>query len=103
MTKHSWKSLKDEKFTKKKQAEIAAKANKIYRELQLRQLREERDVTQVELAEILDVAQSAVSRIEKRTDMYVGTLRSYIEGMGGTLKLIASFPEEDVQITYPAE
>jgi len=49
--------------------------------MRLYQLREARNLTQVNLANVLEVNQGAVSRLEKRTDMYVSTLRSYIEAM----------------------
>jgi|ERR1035441_10105891 transcriptional regulator with XRE-family HTH domain len=61
-------------------------------------LREARDFTQVSLARILQVNQGAVSRLEKRTDIYVSTLRSYIQAMGGQLQVKAIFPEGEVQI-----
>ena len=48
----------------------------------LHQLREARSLTQVNLAKVLNVNQGAVSKMEKRTDMYVSTLRSYIKAMG---------------------
>jgi DNA-binding XRE family transcriptional regulator len=64
----------------------------------LYQLREARSLTQVNLAKVLEVNQGAVSRMEKRTDMYVSTLRSYIQAMGGQLQVKAIFPEGEVEI-----
>ena len=64
----------------------------------LHQLREARQLTQVNLAQTLHINQGAVSMMEKRTDMYVSTLRNYIEAMGGELKITAEFPEGSVQI-----
>jgi DNA-binding XRE family transcriptional regulator len=64
----------------------------------LHQLREARSLTQVNLAKVLNVNQGAVSKMEKRTDMYVSTLRSYIKAMGGDLQIKAVFPEGEVQI-----
>ncbi len=66
--------------------------------MSLHQLREARKLTQVNLAKVLKVNQGAVSRMEKRTDMYVSTLRSYIQAMGGQLQVKAIFPEGEVQI-----
>jgi DNA-binding XRE family transcriptional regulator len=71
----------------------------LLREMPLQELRHARDLTQTALAETLNVAQSEISKIEKRTDMYVGTLRRYIEGMGGRLEIVAHFPDGDVRIT----
>ena len=64
----------------------------------LYQLREARSLTQVSLAKVLDVNQGAVSRMEKRTDMYVSTLRNFIQAMGGRLQVKAIFPEGEVEI-----
>lgn len=64
----------------------------------LYQLREARKLTQVSLAKVLEVNQGAVSRMEKRTDMYLSTLRSYIQAMGGQLQVKAIFPEGEVEI-----
>jgi transcriptional regulator with XRE-family HTH domain len=64
----------------------------------LYQLREARNLTQVSLAKVLNVNQGAVSRMEKRTDMYVSTLRNFIKAMGGQLQVKALFPEGEVQI-----
>ena len=64
----------------------------------LYQLREARSLTQVNLARVLNVNQGAVSRMEKRTDMYVSTLRNFIQAMGGQLQVKAIFPEGEVQI-----
>jgi hypothetical protein len=47
---------------------------------------------------ILGVNQSAISKIEKRTDMYLSTLRSYVEAMGGSLEIQAVFPEGAVRV-----
>lgn len=48
--------------------------------------------TQVELAEVLHIGQESVSRLEQRSDMLLSTLRGYVEAMGGTLELVARFP-----------
>jgi DNA-binding XRE family transcriptional regulator len=72
-------------------------------ELPLEQLRAARQMTQQNLAHALRVNQSAVSKLEKRTDMYLSTLRSYIEAMGGTLDIQAVFPEGAVRIDVLSE
>ena len=51
------------------------------------------------MAEKLHINQSAVSKLERRTDMYLSTLRNYIEAMGGTLEIVAHFPNRAVRIT----
>ena len=58
----------------------------------LKDLRQAMKKTQVELAAALDIRQDGVSRLEKRSDMLLSTLRSYVEAMGGNLELVARFP-----------
>ena len=61
-------------------------------------LRDARELTQVQLAQVLNVSQGAVSKVERRTDMYISTLRSYVRAIGGDLQIRAVFPEGDVLI-----
>lgn len=58
----------------------------------LKDLRQAMARTQEELATTLHIGQDSVSRLEKRSDMLLSTLRSYIEAMGGKLELVAQFP-----------
>jgi ribosome-binding protein aMBF1 (putative translation factor) len=77
---------------KKRSAELLAE------EATLRQLREARAKSQEDLARKLHIKQAAVSKLERRTDMYLSTLRGYIEAMGGELEIIARFPQQAVRI-----
>ncbi len=83
---------KEQQAIKKRTAELIAE------EATLRQLREARERSQVEMAEKLHINQAAVSKLERRTDMYLSTLRNYIEAMGGKLEIIARFPQQTVRI-----
>jgi transcriptional regulator with XRE-family HTH domain len=74
------------------------KAALMMKDMALHELRSARDLTQGNLAEQLNLEQPAISKLERRADMYVSTLRKYIEAMGGELKIIAHFPEGDVRI-----
>jgi DNA-binding XRE family transcriptional regulator len=67
----------------------------IAEEMTLQELRRARAMTQVRLVKNLGVAQKQISDIEKRTDMRISTLRRSIEAMGGTLSLIAEFPDRE--------
>lgn len=67
--------------------------------LALDELRQARAMTQVHLAKILGVNQAAVSKLERRADMYVTTLQDFVKAMGGELKIIAKFPEGTVEIS----
>lgn len=72
----------------------------IAEEMSLQQLRKAMQQSQQRLAERLVVKQAEVSKIERRTDMYVSTLRDFIQAMGGTLEITASFPNRPpVKIT----
>ncbi len=64
----------------------------------LQQIRNARRMTQTRLAELLEMDQGNISKLEQRTDMYLSTLRSYVEAMGGALEIRAVFPEGDVEI-----
>lgn len=76
------------------QQEIEAQAARlIEEELTLRDLRKAHELTQERMAEALHISQDGVSRIEKRTDFLLSTLRSYIEAMGGKLRLVVEFPD----------
>ncbi|HEY2154214.1 MAG TPA: XRE family transcriptional regulator [Isosphaeraceae bacterium] len=79
---------------------IAERAGELIREeASLRELREIRSRSQEEIARRLNVNQSAVSKLERRTDMYVSSLRDYLRAMGGDLVIMAKFPGQDpVQI-----
>ena len=65
----------------------------------LHELRRARELTQRDMARILKVNQPAVSKLEQRADVYVSSLRSYIEAVGGKLKIVADFPDGEVAIT----
>jgi DNA-binding Xre family transcriptional regulator len=66
--------------------------------LALADLRQTRHVTQVQLAETLGISQGNVSRLEGRSDVYLSTLRSYVEALGGHLEIAAVFGEERVAV-----
>jgi transcriptional regulator with XRE-family HTH domain len=67
-------------------------AELIAEELTLREVRRARKLTQARLSKKLKIGQEGVSRIEKRTDLYLSTLRNYVEGIGGKLKLVVELP-----------
>ncbi|TXH67226.1 MAG: transcriptional regulator [Thiothrix sp.] len=83
------------------QSELQLKA--MLAEMPLHELRRARGLSQQILAEILRVQQPAIAKLERRTDMYISTLRSHIEAMGGQLEIIARFPDGAVKITNFAD
>ena len=80
----------------RKKADSKAKA--MLAEMPLNELRQARGLSQKMLAEVLHVQQPSIAKMEKRTDMYLSTLRSHIEAMGGELDVIARFPDGSVKI-----
>jgi DNA-directed RNA polymerase specialized sigma subunit len=68
-------------------------ADLVSEEMLLRELRHARKLTQECIAETLGIGQDQISRLEKRSDLLITTLRSYVEAMGGRLTLVAEFPE----------
>jgi DNA-binding transcriptional regulator YiaG len=86
------------RMTQATQARARNRKVRMMKDMALHQLRSARELTQGALAEQLNLEQPAVSKLERRTDMYVSTLRRYIEAMGGELEIIAHFPEGNVRI-----
>lgn len=76
---------------RRKVEELAAEF--ISEEMTLRELRKARHLTQVSVARELGVSQDAVSRMEQRSDLLLSTLRRTVEAMGGSLSLVARFPD----------
>ena len=76
-----------------------AQAQGMLKEMALQELRQARGLSQKMLAELLHVQQPSIAKIEKRTDMYLSTLRSHIEAMGGELEIVARFPDGSVRIS----
>jgi DNA-binding XRE family transcriptional regulator len=68
-------------------------AELIAEELNLREMRRLRKLTQARLSRKLKIGQEGISRIEKRGDLYLSTLRNYVEGVGGRLSLVVEFPD----------
>jgi transcriptional regulator with XRE-family HTH domain len=81
-----------------RRARVAARVKAELALMPLHQLRQAREMTQARLAEVLEMDQGNISKLEKRTDMYLSTLRSYVEAMGGALEIRAVFPDGDVKI-----
>src|SRR6202795_2313228 len=71
----------------------ARAAQLIAEEMTLQELRRARKLTQVRLAKALRISQDGVSRLERRTDLMLSTLRKSVEAMGGNLTLVVEFPD----------
>lgn len=79
-------------------AQAETQTRQLMKEMPLQELRQARKMSQQQMAKTLHTNQSNVSRIEKRTDMYISTLRSVIKAMGGDLEVVARFPDGSVRI-----
>jgi len=77
---------------RRKKVEARA-AELIAEEKSLRDLRQALALTQERMAESLGIGQEGISRLEKRSDLLISTLRDYVEAMGGELRLVAEFPD----------
>lgn len=99
-----WKEIKAARFPDPAdQAEIAERAGAMAAEMPLDELRHARQLSQETLAAALGTGQAAVSRLERRADMYVSTLRGMIRAMGGELEIVARFPDGAVKINQFAD
>ena len=84
-------------------AQAAELAQTMLSEMPLHELRQARGLSQKMLADVLHVQQPSIAKMEKRTDMYLSTLRSHIQAMGGELEVIARFPDGAVKISNFSE
>lgn len=91
------------KMSPEAQARSKDRAEEILHEMALADLRRARALTQQQVAESLSVNQAWISRFERQTDMYLSTLRSYVEGLGGELELNVRFGDLVVKVNQLAE
>ncbi|MGD1098062.1 MAG: helix-turn-helix domain-containing protein [Bryobacteraceae bacterium] len=73
----------------------ARTAQLVAEEMTLQELRRARKLTQVRMAKELGISQDGISKLEKRSDLLLSTLRKTVEAMGGSLSLVAEFPDRD--------
>ena len=87
-----------EKLPIERQKEIQSGTEMLLSDMAQEELKKALQLTQIQLAKTLNTDQATVSRIERESDMYVGTLRRFLEAMGAELKVIASFPDREIVI-----
>ena len=95
--RHRWSEL-TKNFSPDMRRLVDEAKSEIRAEMALHELRRARALAQRDLAKHLNVRQPLGSTIEERADAYVSSLRSYIEAVGGKLKIIAEFPSGEVSI-----
>jgi len=98
----SFKQLRD-KMSPVSQKRAEVKAQQMLAQIPLSELQRARSLSQEIMVETLLMKQASISKMERRTDMYISTLRSYIEAMGGQLDIIARFPAGEVKINHFSE
>jgi DNA-binding transcriptional regulator YiaG len=91
------------KMAPERQTRVRERAQALLAELPLQELRQARRMTQEALAKRLGSQQALVSKLERRADMYVSSLRTYIQALGGDLEIVARFPDGAVRITQFGE
>ena len=93
MTGHRSFSTLRAQMSPERQARNAEATARMLKEMSLQELRQARALSQHDLARELKVGQPAVTKMERRADMYVSNLRRYVEALGGTLEITAKFPD----------
>jgi transcriptional regulator with XRE-family HTH domain len=83
-------------ISQRRRARIKARTRELVaREMSLRELRHAVNKTQKTVARTLNMGQEGVSRLEKRSDLLLSTLRNFVEAVGGSLTLVAQFPDQE--------
>jgi len=93
----NFNELRD-KMSPESRAAVEERVRQTLAAMPMDELREARALTQTQLASVLNVTQGAVSKVERRADMYISTLRSYVRAMGGDVQIRAIFLDGEVII-----
>ena len=99
---HKWSELQA-KMSPALRAEVNRRVKEELAKMPLYELRAARHLTQQQLAKTLNMSQAAVSQMEQRTDLYLSTLRNFVEAMGGELEIHAVFADGKVELTFEQE
>jgi DNA-binding XRE family transcriptional regulator len=100
---NKWSNLK-RKMSPQAQARVDARVKSTLQTMPLAEIRKAIGMTQADLAGKLDVAQGSVSKFENAADMYLTTLRKYVEALGGELHLTAKFADgRELEIEHLAQ
>ena len=97
------KTLKERlsKLPAGRRAKVEARAAELLaEEMSLKDLRKARELTQERMAELLGIGQEGISRLEKRSDLLISTLRNYLARMGGQLELVVRFPDRPAVLLH---
>jgi predicted transcriptional regulator len=95
---HQWHDIRRERVSDKRAKDICANVEHEVEQLNLREVRRLAGKTQTDVARASAVAQGELSRIERRQDHRVSTLRKYVEALGGELQIVAQFGNRSVRL-----
>ena len=98
MATHKWSEIKD-KMTPERRARLDAEVRREVIAMELRELRQEAGKTQAEVAEIAEMTQAELSKVERRDDHLLSTLRRYVSALGGRLEVVAVFDKNNKRIS----
>ncbi|NJL28944.1 MAG: helix-turn-helix transcriptional regulator [Thermoanaerobaculia bacterium] len=94
----TWQEIRAKKFSPEQLREIDEEIERELVEMDLRALREAAGLTQDELAARVEITQSQLSKLERREDHRVSTLRRYVEALGGHLEIVAVIGSKRVRL-----
>ena len=97
MGTHKWKDIRRKASPEREKATREWVAGELL-QMSLRDVRELVGKTQEEVAEVADIAQGELSKIERREDHLVSTVRRYVEALGGELHVVASFDDKSIRL-----
>lgn len=95
---HRWQDLRKQKLTPQQLGEIDRDVERELVGMDLRAIRELLGKTQVDLAAATDMTQSEVSRLERRPDVRLSTLKRVVEALGGEIEIFATFGDKRVRL-----
>jgi DNA-binding XRE family transcriptional regulator len=99
MTVHTWQEIKAKKFSPDQLQQIDYAVEQELLEMDLRALREAAGLTQEELAQRVAITQSQLSKLERREDHRISTVRRYVAALGGELEIVAVVDGKRIQLT----
>jgi predicted transcriptional regulator len=98
MGTHRWKDVQKRKLSQEQVDDVRRRVSDEVLEMNLRSLRESLGKTQDEIANLADVTQSQLSKIERREDHLISTLRRYVRALGGDIEVIAVVGEKRIAL-----
>lgn len=99
--RHPWSKLRDQLRDPESADHIAQYRRAMQTISDLERMRKARGLTQADVADALGINQQTISRRERSANPYLDSIRAYVEGLGGELRLVAVFPDDAIEFTVP--